>query len=50
MDREREDVSSLDCGVPLLFVKTKQKEKKTRGEKRGADERREGKQKVRASH
>ena len=33
MARERKDVSSLDCGVPLLFVKTKQKERRTRGER-----------------
>lgn len=31
MARERKDVSSLDSGVPLLFVKTKQKERRTRG-------------------
>ncbi len=31
--RERKDVSSLDSGVPLLFVKTKQKERRTRGER-----------------
>lgn len=31
MARERKDVSSLDSGVPLLLVKTKLKEKRTRG-------------------
>lgn len=33
MARERKDVSSLDSGVPLLFMKTKQKERGTRGER-----------------
>lgn len=46
MARERKDVSSLDSGVPLLFMKTKQKEKRTRGEREkkgheGGEERRE---------
>lgn len=31
MARERKDVSSLDSGVPLLLVKTKLKERRTRG-------------------
>lgn len=35
MAGERKDVSSLDSGVPLLFVKTKQKERRTRGEREG---------------
>lgn len=41
--RERKDVSSLDSGVPLLFVKTKQKEKRTRGERGEKKSMREGK-------
>lgn len=35
MAGERKDVSSLDSGVPLLFMKTKQKERRTRGEREG---------------
>lgn len=31
MARERKDVSSLDSGVPLLLVKTKLIERRTRG-------------------
>lgn len=61
MAREGKDVSSLDSGVPLLFMKTKQKERRTRGEREkkmheGAEERREGlregagERKVKASH
>lgn len=38
MARERKDVSSLDSGVPLLFLKTKQKERRTRGGRGGVVE------------
>lgn len=42
MAGERKDVSSLDSGVPLLFVKTKQKERRTRGEREGRKKEHEG--------
>lgn len=48
MARERKDVSSLDSGVPLLLMKTKQKREEDKGRRVGTregDERREGQRK-----